>query len=73
MLVKGYAHEVVIAHGSPVIARHARNYEHKAVVFGPLHCLALLELKTHALDQAAPLVGWQLPASSHCVVYSEQD
>jgi len=31
------------------------------VVFDPLHYLALLEQKTRALDQAAPLVGWQLP------------
>ena len=26
-----------------------------------LHYLALLEQKTNALDQAAPLVGWELP------------
>jgi len=44
-----------------VIAVHARSYEHEAVVFDPLHYLALLEQKTRALDQAAPLVGWQLP------------
>ena len=31
-------------------------------VFEPLHYLALLEQKTGALDQAAPLVGWNLPA-----------
>ncbi len=61
VLVKGYVHEVVIAHGSQVIARHARSYEHEAVVFDPLHYLELLEQKTRALDQAAPLVGWQLP------------
>jgi hypothetical protein len=29
--------------------------------FEPLHYLELLEQKTRALDQAAPLVGWQLP------------
>jgi hypothetical protein len=61
VLVKGYVHEVVIAHGSQVIARHARSYEHEAVVFDPLHYLELLVQKTRALDQAAPLVGWQLP------------
>jgi transposase len=59
--VKGYVHEVVIACGSEVIARHERSYEREAVVFDPLHYLALLEQKTRALDQAAPLVGWQLP------------
>ena len=59
--VKGYVHEVVIACGSEVIARHQRSYEREAVIFDPLHYLALLEQKTRALDQAAPLVGWQLP------------
>ena len=59
--VKGYVHEVVIACGSEVIARHQRSYEREAVVFDPLHYLALLEQKTRALDQAAPLACWQLP------------
>ena len=44
-----------------MIARHNRTYEHEATVFDPLHYLKLLEQKTRALDQAAPLVGWQLP------------
>ena len=61
VLVKGCVHEVVIACGSEVIARHPRSYEHEAVIFDPLHYLALLEQKTRALDQAAPLAGWQLP------------
>jgi len=59
--VKGYVHEVVIACASEVIARHERSYEREAVVFDPLHYLALIEQKTRALDQAAPLAGWQLP------------
>jgi transposase len=59
--VKGYVHEVVIACGIEVIARHPRSYEREAVVFDPLHYLALLEQKTRALDQAAPLAGWKLP------------
>jgi hypothetical protein len=59
--VKGYVHEVVIACASEVIARHQRSYEREAVVFDPLHYMALLEQKTRALDQAAPLAGWQLP------------
>ena len=61
VLVRGHVHEVVIACGSEVIARHPRSYEREAVIFDPLHYLALLEQKTRALDQAAPLVGWQLP------------
>ena len=32
------------------------------MIFDPLHYLALLEKKTRALDQAAPLEGWELPA-----------
>jgi len=61
VLVKGFVHEVVIACGSQVIARHPRSYEREDIVFEPLHYLALLEQKTRALDQAAPLVGWELP------------
>jgi transposase len=61
--VKGNVHEVVIASGSEVIARHERSYEREVVVFDPLHYLALLEQKTRALDQAAPLAGWRLPES----------
>ena len=61
VLVKGYVHEVVIASGSEVIARHTRSYEREAVVYDPLHYLALLEQKTRALDQAAPLAGWHWP------------
>ena len=62
VLVKGYVHEVVIACGSQVIARHRRSYQREDMVFDPLHYLALLEQKTRALDQAAPLAGWELPA-----------
>jgi transposase len=62
VLVRGHVHEVTIACGSEVIARHPRSYEREAVVYDPLHYLALLEHKTRALDQAAPLQGWQLPA-----------
>ena len=60
-LIKGYVHEVVISCGAEVIARHARSYEREDMIFDPLHYLALLEQKTNALDQAAPLVGWELP------------
>jgi transposase len=62
VLVRGYVHEVTIACGSEVIAKHPRSYEREATIYDPLHYLALLEQKTRALDQAAPLAGWQLPA-----------
>jgi hypothetical protein len=61
VLVRGYVHEVVISCGSEVIARHRRSYDRDDFVFNPLHYLPLLEQKTGALDQAAPLVGWELP------------
>jgi transposase len=61
VLVKGYVHEVVISCGAEVIARHSRSYEREDMIFDPLHYLALLEQKTNALDQAAPLAGWELP------------
>ncbi len=61
VLVKGYVGEVVIVCGSEEIARHRRSYEREELIFDPLHYLALLERKTGALDQAAPLAGWQLP------------
>jgi hypothetical protein len=59
--MRGYVHEVVIACGAEVIARHPRSYEREDFVFEPLHYLALIEQKINALDQAAPLAGWQLP------------
>ena len=52
---------MVISCGSEVIARHPRSYERDDFVFDPVHYLTLLERKTGALDQAAPLVGWELP------------
>jgi hypothetical protein len=61
VLIRGYVHEVVISCGAEVIARHPRSYEREDFVFNPLHYLPLLEQKIGALDQAAPLVGWDLP------------
>ena len=56
-----FVHEVVIACASQVIARHRRSYQREDMIFEPRHYLALLEEKTRALDQAAPLAGWELP------------
>ena len=38
-----------------------RSYERDDFVYDPVHYLPLLEQKTGALDQAAPLQGWGLP------------
>jgi len=62
VLVKGFVGEVVIAYGAEVIARHPRCYEREETVFNPVHYLSLLERKTRAFDQAAPLKDWNLPA-----------
>jgi transposase len=59
--VRGYVDEVVIGRGAEVIARHRRSYEKADMVFDPMHFLPLLEQKIGALDQAAPLQGWELP------------
>ena len=61
VLVKAYVWELVISYMSEVIARHKRHYGREEMIFDPLHYLSLLEQKTNALDQAAPLQGWQLP------------
>ncbi len=61
VLVRGYVDDVVIACGAEVIARHTRSYEREDVLLEPLHYLPLLERKIGALDQAAPLAGWELP------------
>ena len=61
VVVRGYVGDVVISCGAEVIARHPRSYERDDFVFDPVHYLPLLERKTGALDQAAPLAGWELP------------
>ena len=61
VVVRGYVGEVVISCGTEVIARHPRSYEPDDFIFDPVHYLPLLEQKTGALDQAAPLAGWEFP------------
>jgi transposase len=62
VMVKAHVEKVVISVGSEEIARHQRSYVSGDFVFNPLHYLPLLEQKVGALDQAAPLQGWDLPA-----------
>ena len=61
VLVRGYVDRVVISCGSEVIAGHPRSYQRDDFVFDPIHYLPLLEQKIGAMDQAAPLQGWDLP------------
>jgi transposase len=60
--VRGYVDWVVIGCGGEIVARHPRCYEREDMVFDPVHYLPLLEKKIGALDQAAPLAEWDLPA-----------
>jgi transposase len=60
VLIKGFVDEVVIICGAEVIARHKRVYAKADFIFDPIHYLELLERKTAALDQAAPLQNWDL-------------
>mgnify|MGYP006387294867 FL=1 len=59
--IRGYVDRIVIGCGGEIIARHPRSYEREDMVFDPVHYLPLLERKTNAFDQAAPLAAWDLP------------
>lgn len=65
VLAKGYVDRVEIACRGEIIAVHARSYATAEFVYNPLHYLALLEHKSKALDQAAPLDHWQLAQCIH--------
>jgi hypothetical protein len=59
--VRGYVDAVVIGCGGEIVARHPRCYDREDMIFDPVHYLPLIEKKIGALDQAAPLAGWDLP------------
>jgi transposase len=61
VLIKGYVTLVRIIFENKCIAEHPRCYGREEVLFNPLHYLKLLERKTGAFEQAAPLKGWILP------------
>jgi hypothetical protein len=65
VLAKGYVDRVEIACRGETVATHARSYDTADFVYNPVHYLALLEHKSKALDQAAPLDGWQLGECIH--------
>lgn len=60
--IRAYVDRVVIGCGGDVIARHPRCYDREDMIFEAVHYLPLLERKIGALDQAAPLAEWDLPA-----------
>jgi hypothetical protein len=59
--IRAYVGRVVIGCGGKVIAGHRRSYDREDMVFDPVHYLPLIEKKIGAFEQAAPLVGWELP------------
>ena len=59
--IKGFVTQVVIGSSAEVIAEHPRSYDTGDMVFDPVHYLPLIESKIMALEQAAPLQGWELP------------
>ncbi|MSO70381.1 MAG: IS21 family transposase [Alphaproteobacteria bacterium] len=65
VLAKGYVDRVEITCRGETIAVHARSYDTADFVYNPLHYLALLEHKSKALDQAAPLDNWDLAECIH--------
>ena len=65
VLAKGYVDRVEIVCSGAVIASHIRSYDAHDFIYNPLHYLALLEHKSKALDQAAPLDGWLLADCIH--------
>ena len=61
VFVKAYVDKILIIKGSDIIATHKRSYEKGNAVYDLLHYLPLLEQKSNALDQAAPVKAYSLP------------
>jgi len=73
--IKGFVDRVVISFEDKVIAEHRRSYGQEEIIFNPLHYLKLLERKTGAFVQAAPLKGWNLPIvfqKVHDILYKKE-
>jgi len=73
--IKGFVNRVVIAYEDKIIAEHVRSYGQEEIIFNPLHYLKLLEYKTGAFVQAAPLKGWNLPPvfqKVHDILYRKE-
>lgn len=60
--IKAYWDSVEIYHRDELISKHQRLLDREGFSYNPMHYLRLLERKPGALDQAAPLKNWELPA-----------
>jgi hypothetical protein len=59
--VKGYVDRVEIVQGDKVIAGHRRSYEKDRWIVEPLHYVAALSVRPHALDHSRVFKDWVLP------------
>lgn len=59
--VKGYVDRVEIVQGDKVIAAHQRSYEQDRWIVEPLHYVAALSMRPHALDHSRVFKDWVLP------------
>jgi transposase len=59
--VKAYIDRVEIVQSDKLIARHARSYERDQWVVDPLHYVAALSVRPHALDHSNVFRDWKLP------------
>src|SRR5439155_1349814 len=59
--VEAYVGRVEVVSGDQVIASHARSRGRNEWVVDPLHYVAALSARPHALDHGRVFKGWELP------------
>ena len=60
--VKAYTDRIEIVQNEKVLAHHARSYGRDQWIVDPLHYVAALSARPHALDHSNVFRDWQLPA-----------
>ncbi len=65
--IRTYVDRLMIVCGGEIIACHLRSYDREGMVFDPIHYLPLIEKKTGAFEQAAPLAEGDLPKALECL------
>lgn len=60
--VKAYTDRIEIVQAEKVLARHARSYGRDQWIVDPLHYVAALSMRPHALDHSNVFRDWRLPA-----------
>lgn len=61
VVVKGYVDRVEIIQSDKTIATHRRSYENHRWIVEPLHYVAALSVRPHALDHSNVFRDWKLP------------